>query len=249
MTAQQRQIEQLQHELQMQKASGANVENASLNASGITNTPVDQSDVEKPKTSPLSIRIGGTEFTPGGFVDFNNIFRTTNTGSVVSTNWSTIPFSNSANGHLTEYRSTGQYSRFNLKVSGKYGENNFNGFIEGDFNGNDANNVFVTTNPHTFRLRLYYLQLKRNNVGVYRRAGMVTAHSQQGGHFRIAIRPRYHHEHGWKHPRRCNVFPRCAVSCWIEAKRSPLLGAVNRESAAIHDRAGSGAICLHVRPR
>lgn len=162
MAEQQKQIEQLQHELQLQKASSPRVVNASLNATGTTNTPHDQSEAEKPKTSPLSVRIGGTEFTPGGFVDFNNIFRSTNTGSVVSTNWSTIPFSNSANGHLTEFRSTGQYSRWNLKVGGKYGENNFTGFIEGDFNGNDANNVFVTTNPHTFRLRLYYLQLKRN---------------------------------------------------------------------------------------
>ena len=37
-------------------------------------------ETEQPKSSPLSFRIGGTEFTPGGFVDFENVFRTTNTG-------------------------------------------------------------------------------------------------------------------------------------------------------------------------
>jgi hypothetical protein len=163
MAEQQKQIEQLKHELQQQKAVAApQVINASLNTTARSDTPAAQTEAEKPKSSPLSVRIGGTEFTPGGFVDFNNIFRTTNTGSVVSTNWSTIPFSNSPTGHLTEFRSTAQYSRWNLKVTGKYGENNLTGFVEGDFNGNDAANVFVVTNPHTFRLRLYYLQLKRN---------------------------------------------------------------------------------------
>ena len=161
MAEQQKQIEELKQELRQQKTT-PQVVNALLNTIGKIDTPTSQSDADKPKSSPLSVRIGGTEFTPGGFVDFNNIFRSTNTGSIVSTNWSTIPFSNSANGHLTEFRSTGQYSRWNLKVTGKYGENDLTGLIEGDFNGNDANNVFVVTNPHTFRLRLYYLQLKRH---------------------------------------------------------------------------------------
>jgi hypothetical protein len=48
-----------------------------------------------------------------------------------------------------------------LKVNGKYGENNVTGYIEADFNGNDAANVFVTSNPHTMRVRLYWVDLKR----------------------------------------------------------------------------------------
>src|SRR6185312_14520454 len=170
MAAQQQQLEMLQKQLDAKTSATAtpHVENATLtsvnaSSSANPNTPEMQADVEKPKTSPLSVRIGGTEFTPGGFADFNNIFRTTNTGSVVSTGWNAIPFSSSPNGHLTEFRSTGQYSRFNLKVNGKYGDNNITGYIEADFNGNDATNVFATTNPHTFRLRLYYLQAARGS--------------------------------------------------------------------------------------
>lgn len=162
---QQKQLENLQKQLDAKAAEAAKpqVINAALTNVPAGNTPVVQADVEKPKTSPLSIRIGGTEFTPGGFVDFTNIFRTTNTTSAVSTAFNAIPFSNTPQGHLTEFRSSGQYSRFNLKVSGTYGENKLNGYIEADFNGNDAANVFVTTNPHTFRLRLYYLQLQRGS--------------------------------------------------------------------------------------
>jgi hypothetical protein len=158
---QQQQIQTLEQQLENKTSGTPHVADASMRTAPVpVNTTVTQ-EVEKPKESPLSFRIGSTDFTPGGFVDFENIFRTTNTGNVTATNFWAIPFSNSAAGHLTEYRSTGQYSRFNLKINGKYGANNVTGYIEADFNGNDATNVFVTSNPHTMRVRLFWVDLKR----------------------------------------------------------------------------------------
>jgi hypothetical protein len=113
------------------------------------------------RESPISFRIGGAEFTPGGFVDFENIFRSTNTGNSAATNFWAIPFSNTVGGHLTEFRSTAQNSRFNIKVEDKFGKNDITGYLEMDFVGNDAVNAFVTSNSHTDRLRLYWLDLKR----------------------------------------------------------------------------------------
>lgn len=136
------------------------VTNASLNTTPVSATMVQETEKRE---SPLSFRIGGTEFTPGGFIDFENVFRTTNTGASITSPFGTIPFSNTAQGHLTEFRSTGQYSRFNLKIAGKYGENKILGYIEGDFNGNDATNVFVTSNPHTTRVRLAWADFRRGN--------------------------------------------------------------------------------------
>src|SRR5260370_23078977 len=103
---------------------------------------------EKPKSSPLSFRIGEAEFTPGGFVDFTTVFRSTNTGNPIGTNFNAIPFSNTIGGHLTELRMTAQHSRLSLKMNTKYGENNITGYVEADFNGNDAANVFVSSNSH-----------------------------------------------------------------------------------------------------
>jgi hypothetical protein len=163
MTEQQQKIDALQKALEAGTSATPHVENASLNTTSTTSGPITQSDTEKPKESPLSFRIGGAEFTPGGFVDFENIFRSTNTGNVSATNFGAIPFSNTIQGHLTEYRSTGQYSRFNLKTHALYGANNITGYIEFDFNGNDPANVFVTSNSHTDRLRLFWLDLKRGN--------------------------------------------------------------------------------------
>src|SRR6266849_6974424 len=159
---QQQQIESLTKALDAKTTVAPHVENAALtNNAPVNNTPNIQSDVDKPKESPLSFRIGGAEFTPGGFLDFENVFRSTNTGNVSATNFWAIPFSNTTAGHLTEYRSTGQYSRINLKVTEKFKGNDVTGYAEADFNGNDAANVFVSSNSHTLRLRLYWADVKR----------------------------------------------------------------------------------------
>src|SRR5438270_1335375 len=156
---QQQQIQTLEQQLENKTSGTPHVADASMRTAPVSATITQET--EKPKESPLSFRIGGTEFTPGGFVDFENIFRSTNTGGSSATTFGAIPFSNTVAGHLTEYRITGQYSRYNLKGSGKYGANNVVGYLEGDFNGNDATNVFVTSNSHTNRIRLYWLDLKR----------------------------------------------------------------------------------------
>src|SRR6266704_2036955 len=71
---------------------------------------------EKAKSSPLSFRIGEAEFTPGGFVDFTTVFRSTNTGSVVGTNFNAVPFNNTIQGNITELRMSAQHSRLSMKV-------------------------------------------------------------------------------------------------------------------------------------
>jgi hypothetical protein len=158
---QQQQIQTLQQQLDSKTSGTPHVADAALHTGPAPVAATVVQETEKPKESPLSFRIGGTDFTPGGFVDFENVFRTTNTGNNIATGFGGIPFSNTVQGHSTEFRSTGQYSRYNLKISGKYGANNVVGYIEGDFNGNDPTNVFVTANSHTNRLRLYWLDLKR----------------------------------------------------------------------------------------
>lgn len=158
---QQQQIQTLQQQLDTKTSGTPHVADAALRTAPVPVAATIVQETEKPKESPLSFRIGGTDFTPGGFVDFESVFRTTNTGQNIATAFGALPFSNTVQGHLSEFRATAQYSRYNLKIAGKYGANNVVGYIEGDFNGNDAANVFVTSNPHTNRLRLYWVDLKR----------------------------------------------------------------------------------------
>jgi hypothetical protein len=48
-----------------------------------------------------------------------------------------------------------------VTVTDKFAGTDVTGYIEGDFSGNDAPNVYQTVNGHTNRLRLYFGDLKR----------------------------------------------------------------------------------------
>ena len=177
---QQKELERLRHQLspQSDSTSASNTEsvsepklvNASLTTKGESSSsaqPVSTAPTQETerKESPLSFRIGGAEFTPGGFMDFTSIFRSTNTGNL-GTNFFAIPFSNTVAGHLTENRFTAQNSRLALKVTDKFGKNDVMGYLELDFLGNDAANVFITSNSHTLRQRLYWASIRRDKFEV-----------------------------------------------------------------------------------
>ncbi len=113
------------------------------------------------KTPTGSFQFNNAVMEIGGFVDFENIFRTTNTGNNIATAFGSIPYSNTAQGQVTEFRSTAQYSRFNVKFAGNFGGNQITAYLETDFSGNDAPNVYQTVNSTTQRLRLYFADVKR----------------------------------------------------------------------------------------
>ncbi|MGD1211473.1 MAG: hypothetical protein ABR973_08980 [Candidatus Acidiferrales bacterium] len=112
--------------------------------------------------NPLSIKIGGAEFTPGGFVDLTGIFRSADVGSGLGTNFTILPYNNTLPlGQLSEFRFTGQGSRLSLKVDAKPNESTgVTGYIESDFNGFEPANSNISTKSDTFRLRLAFVQLR-----------------------------------------------------------------------------------------
>jgi hypothetical protein len=169
-------IESLKRELRSQRSMApANVEarasmemSATLKPAVITDaSPVVASDSpnqERPKESPLSFRIGGADFTPGGWLDLTAFWRSTNVGSGYGTNFFSIPFANTIPGQITETRLTAENSRLILKVTQDFKGNNIMGYVEADFHGNDPANLNVTTNSSTFRLRQYWVDLKRGKL-------------------------------------------------------------------------------------
>jgi len=116
----------------------------------------------KPEEEPVgSFRVDNAVINIGGFVDFENIHRTTNTQGNINTPFAAIPFNNTPHGRVSELRTTAQNSRFSFKVTDKFAGNDVLGYLETDFSGNDAPSVYQTSNPHTNRLRLYFMDLKR----------------------------------------------------------------------------------------
>jgi hypothetical protein len=119
--------------------------------------------------SPLQIHIGDATITPVGFMDFTSFYRSTATGSGIGTNFGSVPFNlgTAANGKLTEFRNTAQNSRLGLRVDANVHGAQVMGYMEGDFLGFVPVNAAVTSNSDTFRLRLYWLDVRKGAVEVF----------------------------------------------------------------------------------
>ena len=139
----------------------------SSDAGGVLTPPAQDSQNKAPinivsPENPLSFKIGGANFTPGGFVDLTGIFRSRDVGSGLGTNFTILPYANTLPlGQLSEFRFTGQGSRLSLKVDAQPTQaTNVTGYVESDFNGFEPANSNISTKSDTFRLRLAFLQIR-----------------------------------------------------------------------------------------
>ncbi|MGH9417240.1 MAG: hypothetical protein ACRD01_11485 [Terriglobales bacterium] len=110
--------------------------------------------------SPLGFKVGDLQFTPGGFLDFTTVFRSTDVGSGVGTNFAAIPYNDTVAGRLTELRESAQNSRLSLKVTAQHDTTEVLGYLETDFLGNQPSNAAVSSNSATMRLRVYFVDLR-----------------------------------------------------------------------------------------
>jgi len=111
--------------------------------------------------SPLQVKVGSLTFTPGGFLDFTSVYRTTAVGSGIGTNFAAIPYNNTAAGRMSEFRESAQNSRLTLKVSAAPAGLDLYTYLETDFLGNQPSNVAVSSNSDTLRLRVFFLDVRR----------------------------------------------------------------------------------------
>lgn len=111
--------------------------------------------------SPLQIHIGDATITPVGFMDMTNTWRSTNSGASLATNFGNFPYSNTVQGHLTEDRMSAQNSRLGLRVDATFKGAHVLGYYEGDFVGFAPGNSQVTSNSMTYRLRLYWINVRK----------------------------------------------------------------------------------------
>jgi hypothetical protein len=127
---------------------------------------MNDADQEK-KASPLYFEIGKAKFTPGGFVDFTSITRSTDLGSGIATSFGSIPYSNTTQGRLSEFHFSAQYSRLGLKVDAPVTDStSLMGYVETDFLGFQPANAYVTANSNSLRMRLFWAQIKHGKWDV-----------------------------------------------------------------------------------
>ncbi len=105
---------------------------------------------------PLNFRIGSVDFTPSGYMEFAAVIRDRNVASGIATAYGSIPFENTVNGNLREYRFSAQTSRLGLQLDSAVGGTHVRGYLETDFLGIVPGNVAVTSNSDTLRLRQFW---------------------------------------------------------------------------------------------
>jgi hypothetical protein len=116
------------------------------------------------QSSPLQIKIGDATITPVAFMDLTNTWRSTNVGTSLQTNFGSIPYSNTPQGHVTENDLSAANSRIGLRVDTKVKDVNVLGYWESDFVGgigNAAFNTQVSSNSLILRIRLYWVDLRK----------------------------------------------------------------------------------------
>ena len=144
--------------------AGADKADKSDRAADAPRADAQQSGGGSTPDSPLAIHVGAADLLIGGFMDMTAIMRNTATGNGIGTNFSNFPFTTTATGapnptgNLAETRFSAQNSRITLQATSKVGSASLKGYIEGDFLGNTAQNLNVTSNSDTLRLRLYWAQ-------------------------------------------------------------------------------------------
>ena len=113
--------------------------------------------------SPLQIKIGESTITPVGFMDITNTFRSTNAGTSLQTNFGSFPYNNTVQGRLSEDKWSAENARLGLRVDTKFRGANILGYFEGDFVGGVAsNNTQVSSNSMLFRIRQYYVDVRKD---------------------------------------------------------------------------------------
>jgi hypothetical protein len=117
----------------------------------------------------------GIDLTVGGYIEAASIYRTRNETADISSNFNTaIPFPNSPNYYLTEFRFSAHQTRLTLLGQGKVDPDTaLAGYVETDFQSAPADSNSIESNSYTPRLRQAYATLDRIDLGFHLLGGQV----------------------------------------------------------------------------
>jgi len=111
---------------------------------------------------PPYLRLGSVCIVPVGFMDATAVWRDKNAGSSIGSNFGSIPYNNTVNGKLSEFRFSPQNSRLGLRVDGNWKGVHFIGYNEFDFLGQSGSTAITVTNgAFVPRLRLFWVDARK----------------------------------------------------------------------------------------
>src|ERR1700685_1721734 len=104
-------------------------------------------------TTP-ALKLGPAKLRLLGYPSMTTLWRSTNSGGNVGTNFANLPFDNTVPGTTSEFRVSPQSTRLALRVAADLASSIAAGYFEMDFGGApNAGNIAVTASSYTFRIR------------------------------------------------------------------------------------------------
>ncbi|MBS0581046.1 MAG: hypothetical protein JSR36_17450 [Proteobacteria bacterium] len=162
------QVQQLQKQIDQMQQQQSHPPAAQTAVAATATPPV----VVEKKGSP-ALHAGPVTLTFGGFMELGTIYRNRNETADMGSNWNTaIPYPNSSNYGLDEFRMSARQSRLSLLAQGpESGSNRAEGYLEFDFLGAAPTANSNESNSYTPRLRHVYGLYTRSDVGFSLLAG------------------------------------------------------------------------------
>jgi hypothetical protein len=115
--------------------------------------------------APAFIRLGSTCLVPIGFMDLTAVWRDKNAASSIGSNFGSVPYNNTVNGKLSEFRFSPQNSRIGFRFDGDWKGTHFIGYNEFDFLGTSGSLALTVTNgAFVPRLRLFWIDVRRGKI-------------------------------------------------------------------------------------
>jgi hypothetical protein len=101
-----------------------------------------------------ALKLGPAKVRLIGYPATTTLWRSTNSGGSVGTNFANLPFNDTVPGTTSEFRVSPQSARLALRVDADLESNNAAGYFEMDFGGvPNAGNIAVTGSSYSFRIR------------------------------------------------------------------------------------------------
>jgi hypothetical protein len=114
-------------------------------------------------TAPMALLFKGVRLTPMGFFTSDAVWRQRNQTADMGSTFSGIPYSNTTNGQLSEFRMSGRVSRIALLAESALSDVKISGYYEMDFLGAGVTSNSVESNSYPPRLRQFFGQATLNN--------------------------------------------------------------------------------------
>lgn len=112
---------------------------------------------------PTSLAYKGVTLTPIGFFATEALWRQRNETADMGSSFNAIPFNNTANGQLSEFRISARQSRLGLLAEGQLNNTKLTGYWESDFLSSGTTSNSNESNSYTLRLRQIWGQAAFNN--------------------------------------------------------------------------------------